>query len=133
MNNTFKKDKLNNGCIVQIRDKDKYIVLKDAKNGTCRKEDVLVNIKTGSLLRLSDYNDNLKEKNGYSKFDIIKFCNFDYVRDNFKKHIIDKKEYWTAERNENEEDLEEIMEEIKVKTKELNEIMKRYEELKEVE
>ena len=135
MDNNFRKAILSNGCIVQLRDGSKYLLLKDVYNSDVRYyEDLLINLNFDSYLPLSNYNENLKDKCGDTRDDIIKICDMNFVGDNFKKHIINKEDYWTAERDENkEEGLKEIMEEIRIKTEELNEIMKRYEELKDKE
>lgn len=67
-------------------------------------------------------------------FDVVKICDMNYVGYNFKKHIIDKEEYWTAVRDENKEkELDEILEEINTKTEELNGLIKIYKELKDKE
>ena len=132
MDNAFRKDKLNNGCIVQLRNKEKYIYFKDAKWSNGITEDILANINDSSWLFLDGYNDDLYHP-AFKYLDIMKLCDEDFVIHNLENHL---KGYdsskWTAVREETqEEDLKEIMEEIKVKTKELNEIMKRYEELKD--
>lgn len=64
-------------------------------------------------------------------------CDEDFVGYNLEKHLKNSQidtDDWTAVREENEEeDLKEIMEKIRVKTEELNEIMERYEDLKDKE
>lgn len=118
MDNEFRKDKLNNGCIVQLRTGDKYIYLVGAKiNGLSG--NMFINIKTGAWRSLEEYDDNLRHLDCFL-FDILKFCNMDYVGENWIKHIIDNTDKWTAVREENEEEcLKEIMEEIRVETEEL--------------
>ena len=135
MDNEFRKAHLSNGCIVQTRDGYKYMLLKDVWNSDYRYyEDLLINLDSGNYSQLSDYNENLKDKSGRTNNDIIKICDMSYVGDNFKKHIIDKEEYWTAERDENKEkELDEILEEINTKTEELNGLIKIYKELKDKE
>lgn len=131
MNNAFRKDKLNNGCIVQTRDATKYMYLENAYTGDDnQKEDIFIDLKDGSYWELSRYENNLIHR--YDKHsDIMKICNMDYVGDNIKKHIINDTDEWTAVREEKEEEcLKKIMEEIRIKTEELNSIMARYEEIK---
>lgn len=112
MDKEFRKDRLNNGCIVQIRNGKKYIYIEKAKRNGVH-ENMLVDIKTGCWIRLVDYNDDLIEKYGDSEYDIIKICDMDDVGDNIEKHIINDTDEWTAEREENEkEDLKEMIEEI---------------------
>lgn len=98
MDNEFRKASLSNGCIVQTRDGYKYMILKDVRNGLNDYEDLLICLETGNYLLFNYYDDNLKDKNGDIDFDVVKICDMNYVGDNFKKHIIDKEEYWTAER-----------------------------------
>lgn len=114
MDNNFRKAKLSNGCIVQLRNGSKYMLLKDVYNSDYRYyEDLLISLNFDGYLQLSDYNENLKDKAGETKDDIIKICDMNFVGDNFKKHIINKEDYWTVVRDENEEeDLKETMEEI---------------------
>lgn len=112
MDNAFIKDELRNGCIVQLRNGEKYMYLASVKN-TREEENIFVNIKKGGWIGLSDFNYNLKNKYGNNKYDIIKLCNEDYVGDNIRYHIINDTDEWTAEREENEkEDLKEMIEEI---------------------
>lgn len=134
MDDEFRKDKLNNGCIVQTRDGDKYILLKAVRNVIGDYEDLLICLETGNYLLFNYYDDNLKDKNGDIDFDVVKICDMNYVGYNFEKHIIDKEEYWTAVRDENKEkELDEILEEINTKMEELNGLIKIYKELKDKE
>lgn len=131
MNKEFKKKKLNNGCIIQTRDGDKYILLKNASNGSNLKEDLLIDIENGMHLLLDNYDDDLRDKDYNTGLDIIKICDMAYVGDNIKKHLIDNTEYWTAEREENKEDnLHKIIKAIEIKTEELNVLFRKYNEIK---
>ena len=112
MDNKFRKAILSNGCIVQLRNGDKCIYLENANN-MCGKGDVFIDLNNGSFLNLECYDNELTCKGDISNYDIIKICNMNFVGDNFRKHIINKEDYWTAEREENEkEDLKEMIEEI---------------------
>lgn len=134
MDNKFKKGNLSNGCILGTKRGNKYIFLKNAKNGVYDNMDLLINIQTGGHLALDIYNDNLEDMDYDHDHDIIKICDMDFVGDNIRNHMIKNTDYWTAVKEKNkEEELKEIIEEIRIKTEALNEIMKRYKELKEVE
>lgn len=133
MDNEFRKENLSNGSIVQTRDGDKYILLKAVRNGLNDYEDLLICLETGNYLPLNYYDNNLKDKSYEIDYDVVKICDMNYVGYNFKKHIIDKEEYWTAVRDETQKELDEILEEINTKTEELNGLIKRYKELKDKE
>ena len=76
MNNEFRKDRLNNGCIVQIRDGSKFIFLKNANN-EYRVEDVFIDIEDFTWLALNEYSSNLTHLKDNS-YDIVKICDFFY-------------------------------------------------------
>lgn len=107
MDNEFRKDKLNNGCIVQIRAGEKFIFLKSANNDY-RKEDVFININDFTWLALNEYSNNLThlEDNSY---DIVKICDYSYVGTNLAKHLANDEDIkhlrlpyidWTAVRED---------------------------------
>ena len=85
MNNEFRKDRLNNGCIVQIRDGSKFIFLKNANN-EYRVEDVFIDIEDFTWLALNEYSSNLTHLKDNS-YDIVKICDYSYVGTNLARHF----------------------------------------------
>ena len=68
-------------------------------------------VHTIILNALSD--DTLKDNDFEANDNIVKICDMPYVGDNFRNHIINDTNKWTAVREENEkEDLKEMIEEI---------------------
>lgn len=109
MDNEFRKEKLTSGCIVQLRNKEKFMYLEKARFYS-NKRNVFINLNNGKWISLKEYDDDLRSLD-CSAFDILKICNRKYVGDNFIIHIINDKNIWTAEREckgINEEMLEEI-------------------------
>lgn len=115
MDNEFRKDKLTNGCIVQLRNGDICIYLENA-NACFYVKNMFINLANGYWNDIKEYDDDLRSFDG-SKYDIVKICNYDYVGTNIFKHIeikqdtTDFKEIWTAERECKgifEEELEEM-------------------------
>ncbi|RGD73848.1 hypothetical protein [Anaerofustis stercorihominis] len=100
----MKKQDLYNGDIVQLRDGEKYIVLKNA-NFFNTFDDVLIGLETGLNCPLNEYDDDLYIKpRGLSTLDIVKVCSCEYVGYNIQKHIIgnDTEDLWTWEREDDE-------------------------------
>ena len=96
----MKKQDLNNGDIVQLRNGEKYIVLKNAKIFNTF-DDILIGLETGLNCPLNEYDDDLYIKpRGFSKLDIVKVCSDEYVGDNIRKHIIDNLDLWTWRRED---------------------------------
>lgn len=137
MHNEFRKDKLSNGCIVQLKNKEKYIYLQNIKCFNSTRDDIFLNINNFNYLSLNEYTYDLYH--GYNKnYTVIKICDKDFVGLNLEQHLkngqLDTDE-WTAVRDENEEelDVDKLLKEIKIKLKEFNKILERYEELKDRE
>lgn len=113
----MKKSDLRSGDIVLGRDGTKYIVLKDTKLYDAKK-DLIVSLTSGGYLLLSYYDENLKDKDGDDKFDIIKVCSQRYVGENIRDHILNNREQWTWEREEEKEmTVDEISEKLGYKVK----------------
>lgn len=109
MDNEFRKDKLTSGCIVQLRNKEKFMYLEKARFYS-DKINVFINLNNGKWISLKEYDDDLRNLI-CSTFDILKICNRKYVGDNLIIHIINNKNIWTAERECKgifEEELEEM-------------------------
>ena len=95
----MRKADLRTGDIVLTKDRDIYIVLKDTRLwGTTG--DIIVSLKNGNYVNLYDYNDDLKEKDGNSRLDVMKVCSNRYAGDNIREHIIRKTNIWTWERQD---------------------------------
>ena len=134
MDNEFRKDKLSNGCIVQLRNGDKCMYLENANN-MCGKADVFIDINDSSWVSLESYDNQLKSKINATDYDVIKICNMNFVGDNIKKQIIVNTDEWTAVREENKEelDIDKLIKETKIKLEEFDKVLERYIKLKEVE
>lgn len=120
MDNEFRKEKLNNGCIVQTRNGEEFIFLKNANNGK-DKDDMFISLSDFTWILLDEYSFDLKCIE-LKSLDIIKICDNEYVGANLalhsgKKVIKPISEYkkWTAVREENKEELDEVLEEINTK------------------
>ena len=150
MDNEFRKDKLNNGCIVQLRTGERYIYLENAKTFG-GEMNILISLDEFFFININDYDENLKHEID-KRLDIMKICNYRYAGDNLFCHFGEntKGKLWTAirEAGEKEDILEEItmkkqklqeyvieneslslesyLRGICVKTNELNELVKRY-------
>lgn len=95
----MKKSDLRTGDIVLTRDEDIYIVLKGTRAFGAT-GNLIVSLKSGNYMKLDYYNDDLKEKDGSSRLDIVKVCSHGYVGDTIREHIIRKTNNWTWERQE---------------------------------
>ena len=95
----MKKSDLKNGAIVELRNGDKYILLFNCcKYGN--KEDLFISLDDGCYLKLSNYNENLKDCDD-NDYDIMKLCQHSYVGDNIYCHILKRNEDdWTWIRGE---------------------------------
>lgn len=90
----MKKSDLKNGTIVELRNGDKYILLFNCCNYG-DKDDLFISLDDGGYLKLSFYNENLKECSD-KVFDIMKVCQNKYVGDNIRSHVLKKDEDdWT--------------------------------------
>ena len=92
------KNDLKNGSIVELRNGDKFIFLRNIKNDFFK--DCLISLESGCYINFDDYNNDLKD-NINRKYDIVKVCQNDYVGDNFRDHIINNTQNWTWIRKEN--------------------------------
>ena len=93
----MKKQDLYSGDIVQLRNGEKCIVIKDAR--FCEKsEDLVISLKNGLSCPLSEYDDDLRFKGGIRAGDIMKVCAYDYTGGNIQKHIINNLDLWTWEK-----------------------------------
>ena len=98
----MKKQDLYNGDIVQLRNGDKYILLKNIKRVDVY-DDLLISLETSRYIPLNYYDDDLyMEPKGISKLDIVKVCSCAYTVDNIRKHIVncDEKNLWTWEKED---------------------------------
>ena len=86
----MKKSDLKNGAIVELRNGDKYILLFDCCNGRDR-DDLLISLNEGGYLYFSSYNKSLEDKDD-KYFDIMKVCQYEYVGDNIRSHILKQNE-----------------------------------------
>lgn len=96
----MKKSDLRNGTIVELRDGDKYILLFDCCNEGHR-DDLLISLNNGGYLYFSSYDENLKDCDD-EYYDIMKVCQYEYVGDNIRNHIISHNDKWTWIRGESE-------------------------------
>lgn len=95
----MKKNDLENGAIVEIRNGDKYILLFNCcKYGD--KEDLFISLNSGGYLNFSNYNENLNDCDD-KDYDIMKVCQNNYVGNNIRSHILKQdKDDWTWIREE---------------------------------
>lgn len=94
----MKKSDLKSGAIVETRDGNKYILLLKTKSYDNGKA-ILVNLADGCYLPYSGYNEDLTHNIKLS--DIMKVCQYEYVGDNIRSHILKQNENdWTWIREE---------------------------------
>lgn len=96
----MKKSDLRNGAIVELRNGDKYILLFDC-NYPRGKDDLLISLNDGCWLKISDYDEELKDCD-MSDFDIMKVAQSDYAGEDIINHIINHNGEWTWIRGESE-------------------------------
>lgn len=95
----MKKSDLRNGAIVETRNGDKCILLFNCCNYG-DKDDLFILLEDGGYLKLSYYNENLKDCSD-KDLDIMKVCQNDYVGDNIRSHVLKQDEDdWTWVREE---------------------------------
>lgn len=95
----MKKSDLKNGAIVETKDGDKQILLKNCYVYE-DEVDVLISLSNGEYLDLSYYDEDLIHYYD-SCFDIMKVCQNDYVGDNIRSHVLKQDEDdWTWDREE---------------------------------
>lgn len=95
----MKKSDLKNGAVVELRNCGKYILLLNTYYGA-DKEDFLISLKDGTYLEFDYYDENLEIKAGEKEYDIMKVCQAYYIGDNFRAHVINDRDEWTWERQE---------------------------------
>lgn len=95
----MRKSDLKNGAIVETREGEKYILLKNT-NILGAIDEAFVNIASGCYLNLHNFNEDLT--NLYDKdFDIMKVSQEKYIGDTFRNHVLKYDENnWTWEREE---------------------------------
>ena len=94
----MKKSDLKSGAIVETRAGNKYILLLKTKSYDNGKA-ILVNLADGCYLPYSGYNEDLTHNTKLS--DIMKVCQYEYVGDNIRSHILKQNENdWTWIREE---------------------------------
>lgn len=83
----MKKQDLKNGMVVQIRDGRKYILLKEV-NLYPSYDDALFSLENGCFIRLDSLDNDLKDRDGVTKYDIVKIFISEYIGDMVKKNPI---------------------------------------------
>lgn len=96
----MKKQDLCSGDIVQLRNGEKFIVLKNARYVN-KIKDLIISLKGCLYCPLDEYDDDLYFKSGIRAGDIMKVCAYDDTRDNIRIHLVSDLDLWTWER-ENE-------------------------------
>ena len=102
----FKKSDLKSGDIVELRNGDRYILIKNARhNQYDTPTDIFMNINKFGSMPLSWYNDSLLNSNGDKSYDIMKISDGFYIPNIFRTHpsgtlVVPD---WTWEREETEE------------------------------
>lgn len=99
----MQKIDLKSGDIVKTREGNTYIVLLNAEKYG-QNTNLLINLKTGNNLEIGDYNENLTYC-GDDCFDIVAVCAKGYVGENIRNHIINSKDEWTWQREENKKEM----------------------------
>ena len=112
----FKKSDLKSGDIVELRNGDRYILIKNARhNQYDTPTDIFMSINKFSSMPLSWYSDSLLNSNGDKSYDIMKISDSFYIPNIFRTHpsgtlVVPD---WAWEREETEEmTLEEVCKEL---------------------
>lgn len=112
----FKKSDLKSGDIVELRNGDRYILIKNAKHNQYDTPiDVFMSINKFGSIPLSWYSDSLLNSNGDKSYDIMKISDSFYIPNIFRTHpsgtlVVPD---WAWEREETEEmTLEEVCKEL---------------------
>lgn len=112
----FKKSDLKSGDIVELRNGDRYILIKNARhNQYDTPTDIFMSINKFGSIPLSWYSDSLLNSNGDKSYDIMKISDSFYIPNIFRTHpsgtlVVPD---WAWEREETEEmTLEEVCKEL---------------------
>ena len=112
----FKKSDLKSGDIVELRNGDRYILIKNARhNQYDTPTDVFMSINKFGSIPLSWYSDSLLNSNGDKSYDIMKISDSFYIPNIFRTHpsgtlVVPD---WALEREKTEEmTLEEVCKEL---------------------
>lgn len=112
----FKKSDLKSGDIVELRNGDRYILIKNARhNQYDTPTDIFMSINKFGSIPLSWYSDSLLNSNGDKSYDIMKISDSFYIPNIFRTHpsgtlVVPD---WALEREKTEEmTLEEVCKEL---------------------